>query len=362
MPKNTYKKSRITPEYDDPTTYGPERSHYGNGRYPPDWDERKDVVWSRQEGRCARCGVHKNEADGVAVHHIVHLSQGGSNELSNLAGLCQDCHALMHPDLDWMDGIPTRAPLFPDSAAKDEVAVIRWPAEGENFGTDLDREDLVTDLERLAGSTDPDRNQMAVTDVAVPTSADIAKRAKPELPRLLIDEGYVPRVSRYHTVTVDPYLPGLRGLVTRYKPDLHTKHDAPAAEMDDWKGMFCPTRQLRFAEDGQQATLSLTDGTGSEVRELIEFEDTDTDETVRPRIEPPPLNAKTQGTYLLDTTMYLGKTVSVRGFLPALVLAVIAPGLAPFSSWFLSFLFLLVWFGTLLTLPTLYRTWRSEGV
>jgi 5-methylcytosine-specific restriction endonuclease McrA len=56
--------------------------------------ERRDAVnrasiWNSQSGRCHKCGKATQKYE---VHHKVPLSQGGSNELSNLVGLCQVCH------------------------------------------------------------------------------------------------------------------------------------------------------------------------------------------------------------------------------------------------------------------------------
>lgn len=41
---------------------------------------------------CANCGA----TEGVEFHHIVPLSSGGTNALTNLVPLCPKCHALAH--------------------------------------------------------------------------------------------------------------------------------------------------------------------------------------------------------------------------------------------------------------------------
>ena len=43
---------------------------------------------------CADCGNKKEH-----VHHIVSLSEGGTNDLSNLKALCKECHHKYHKDL-----------------------------------------------------------------------------------------------------------------------------------------------------------------------------------------------------------------------------------------------------------------------
>lgn len=49
-------------------------------------------VLARAEHRCEICRV--NPVDHV--HHKLRRGQGGTNELSNLLGLCHTCHALVH--------------------------------------------------------------------------------------------------------------------------------------------------------------------------------------------------------------------------------------------------------------------------
>jgi 5-methylcytosine-specific restriction endonuclease McrA len=41
---------------------------------------------------CQYCGKDR----AVDIHHLVHRSQGGSDEVSNLAGLCRTCHMRAH--------------------------------------------------------------------------------------------------------------------------------------------------------------------------------------------------------------------------------------------------------------------------
>lgn len=46
--------------------------------------------------RCAKC----NSQDNLHIHHIVPLSQGGDNNLSNLILLCQFCHKKVHKNME----------------------------------------------------------------------------------------------------------------------------------------------------------------------------------------------------------------------------------------------------------------------
>lgn len=62
--------------------------------YPPDWELRREVVIKIQNGKCSGCSIHDNNS--LHVHHINHLSRGGSNRLENLTALCRSCHSREH--------------------------------------------------------------------------------------------------------------------------------------------------------------------------------------------------------------------------------------------------------------------------
>lgn len=51
-------------------------------------------IINRDGGACLRCGL-KNEEE-LEVHHILPISQGGTNDDSNLATLCSHCHEAAH--------------------------------------------------------------------------------------------------------------------------------------------------------------------------------------------------------------------------------------------------------------------------
>ncbi|RRJ31528.1 HNH endonuclease [Halocatena pleomorpha] len=86
----------INPTYDEQDGYD-----QSDDRYPPDWDARKKAVQKRDDWTCKDCGVKSGPHAGddgkqLHVHHITHLSDGGSNQLSNLTTLCVDCHNDRH--------------------------------------------------------------------------------------------------------------------------------------------------------------------------------------------------------------------------------------------------------------------------
>lgn len=71
--------------------------------YPPDWKLRKYVVRKRDNFQCKKCGIDLLEGgeneDFGEVHHIIPLSMGGTNEISNLIFLCHNCHKILHEEI-----------------------------------------------------------------------------------------------------------------------------------------------------------------------------------------------------------------------------------------------------------------------
>lgn len=60
--------------------------------YPPDWDERRRIVQTRDHHSCSECGV----GGKLHLHHIRALSHGGTNKIDNIALLCESCHSEAH--------------------------------------------------------------------------------------------------------------------------------------------------------------------------------------------------------------------------------------------------------------------------
>jgi len=57
-----------------------------------EWFEIRDKVLKRDDFTCVNCGSGSN----LIVHHIVPISEQGTNRLSNLVSLCRECHRLAH--------------------------------------------------------------------------------------------------------------------------------------------------------------------------------------------------------------------------------------------------------------------------
>ncbi|ELY97467.1 HNH endonuclease [Natrialba asiatica] len=86
-------EAQIESRYDDPDAY--------SGNRPPDWEARRKMVYRHDNWTCQACGRQSGPHAGdegvrLHAHHIVPLSKGGSNRLSNLETLCEPCHQTQH--------------------------------------------------------------------------------------------------------------------------------------------------------------------------------------------------------------------------------------------------------------------------
>jgi hypothetical protein len=123
-PGGLYRQYDVNRTYDAAETYDDAASWFGSGKYPPDWDRRREAVKARDEYQCLRCHRYIGHVDTVHIHHLTPLQDGGSNELSNLATLCGAGHALLHPSVDELDADWSQGAPFPVSGAPDSLSVV----------------------------------------------------------------------------------------------------------------------------------------------------------------------------------------------------------------------------------------------
>lgn len=55
------------------------------------WDNQKRKMLAKSDGACAHCGVGLTEKT-MTVEHVIPLSKGGTNDLSNTVALCKKCN------------------------------------------------------------------------------------------------------------------------------------------------------------------------------------------------------------------------------------------------------------------------------
>ena len=86
--------------------------------YPSDWDIRRKEVYKRDDYRCQNCGRRGGPYGDseLHAHHVVALSDGGTDKLSNLTTLCEGCHKSIHGSAmaptapDWGNSATRRNP------------------------------------------------------------------------------------------------------------------------------------------------------------------------------------------------------------------------------------------------------------
>lgn len=54
--------------------------------------EEKDFILSKSHGRCCHCGKKISVGKDFTVEHVIPLSKGGTNNISNIVALCKDCN------------------------------------------------------------------------------------------------------------------------------------------------------------------------------------------------------------------------------------------------------------------------------
>ena len=64
------------------------------GHHTPTWRRLRRRVLVRDRHQCHDC--QRQGLSRVEVHHLVHLADGGSDDLENLICLCYDCHRARH--------------------------------------------------------------------------------------------------------------------------------------------------------------------------------------------------------------------------------------------------------------------------
>lgn len=67
------------------------------GRIPLEiWRPLKQYVYERDKGICQKCKKQFKYED-THCHHVLELSEGGTNHPSNLKTVCVPCHEEIHP-------------------------------------------------------------------------------------------------------------------------------------------------------------------------------------------------------------------------------------------------------------------------
>jgi hypothetical protein len=308
-------KFGANPDFDLPDNYGKQASYHGNGRYPPDWNERRSAVWWLQDDQCGRCG--RDTRNGGHVHHIKFLSDGGTNRLENLVGLCTDCHALIHPKNNDLDGDWADAPKFPTEGAQDEVAVIRRdrPSTSRDGMTAKERDFGKLEAETPSRNNTHSSQSAAVYDIPpsitrrfseVDASSSDSQSVVEELNNLLLLRNRIPENEAHNTrrLEIETSQSGVLGWLSPFSPDI----DIEVSETKETTGPVDRVRErvgsedssateIIFSENVTEARVEVTEGDGNISKKQVAFDDNSSTQSVSVSVSPPPLSVSTIGSY-----------------------------------------------------------------
>jgi len=287
--ESVYRQFDIHKQNDYVKNYNEKESYFGDGRYPPDWKQRREAVWWLQENQCGRCGRDHNARGHV--HHIRPLSEQGTNKFSNLIGLCADCHKLLHPDVQDLNGDCKKAPLVPCSAAEEEVAIIKKDQFSESASVQLD-----VDFNRLAATSSPGKNRYATASPAVygldeeivkdhftaepyRDTQSVRQEVRKTLENQLHQRGYIPRNSEYkmRELIVNTPVKGILGKVIKFEPTAAIADAQTTGEVEP----IIQTRETDssrvhkfvFSADVIQATITVIGGDTETHIKVVRFTD-----------------------------------------------------------------------------------------
>ncbi len=83
--------------------------------------QRMRTYWFMDKPLCVTCHKANRTSMATELDHIIPLHKGGTNEESNLQGLCGDCHAeKTRIDLGWKERV--------------SIGVDGWPVEVDGGG------------------------------------------------------------------------------------------------------------------------------------------------------------------------------------------------------------------------------------
>jgi hypothetical protein len=95
------------------------------------WQRLRARALQRDGNRCRHCGSTAK----LSVHHLVRPQDGGRDELSNLAVLCDRCHRLTHKAMGKgrQQGFPRRGVVRPASIPPDPLG-LEYPSPMSRAG------------------------------------------------------------------------------------------------------------------------------------------------------------------------------------------------------------------------------------
>ena len=96
------------------------------------YDDVHDAVYTLQEGKCLLCGKDKIDH----YHHLVQRKDSGSETIGNVAGICEECHDLIHKNQEAYDKLKAKKKGFRKQFSGTSVLNQIMPRLVERIATD----------------------------------------------------------------------------------------------------------------------------------------------------------------------------------------------------------------------------------
>lgn len=138
---------------------------------------------------CGNCG---SKCD-LTIHHIVPITFGGTNRLTNLVRLCTVCHSKAHGGMTFIDKAKD---VMRDKAAKGERTLgaipLGYKYEGNQFVINEEEAEVVRFIFRMRYKREYSTTNIAktLTHMAIPTQRGAKERSHPTVKRILENVKY----------------------------------------------------------------------------------------------------------------------------------------------------------------------------
>lgn len=157
--------------------------------------EKLRGIFDRQLPKeCGNCDA----VEGLHIHHIVPLSFGGSNRLSNLVRLCTGCHSKAHGGVSFIESsIESRRKRAKKGRHAAGAVPYGYILDGEGkYAIDEDTAKVVRLIFRLRYSAELSTINIAnyLNHMAIPTARKAPKWAHPTIAKMLKNPQYLGKV------------------------------------------------------------------------------------------------------------------------------------------------------------------------
>lgn len=86
--QNPVAKEKLWSTYDEKSA--------SNSKYPQDWPQRKELVWTRENKCCNRCGNKISYLKDAYTQFVKEIEDGGGYNVENVILICQDCNQVLN--------------------------------------------------------------------------------------------------------------------------------------------------------------------------------------------------------------------------------------------------------------------------